>query len=590
VRSVTKLLLLLFISAATHAQTLTREAWSTYACEDLSDWIRRLPGMYPVDYGVAGAPIVFRPWGMHPWNVGVTRDGIPWNRVSDGLYDSNLDSPDELESLSLDYLGLDPMATLVMKTRELPADTPLTEISLREGYYGFGRVDFAHAQRFTPRMTVEGRGRLFWYDGLRFEISKSRFYNMSGKLRYAFSDAWQGSFEYGGANADAQSPHIYRPSPNVIQRPQEYSEREYGTLRLKRQAQKTSLEFGMHARQDRMTRDVLFGMREQFWYGYAEGRVHNAVSSLGTKVSIEKADMTFPGQARVRYFEPRVEMNGNLDLVGLELAAGGYASKSREEFENSPSEDYIDSWGYGHIGTPSLATFRGVVNLSGGAQKTPVFWRTASYSVTDYPLFVSDLLTNLAQRFEGQGHDVTIEALNWRAGLETKTSSRQAGVYWFEHRGDDGAFHDFGEFVSFDKSVSTDRQSGLQLDGTTALLGPLSMQTMSSLQLDPEDISRATELRSFTRLNFSKDFFKAPLHVSSYVAYEHIGRHDAVSEFGKATLGPAHLVHFRVEGTIEGVTLIWGAENLTGQHYEYLPGYMLIRKEEYFGLKWTLKL
>ncbi len=218
-RRISRILFLLLCVLTVNAQTLTRDAWFTYAYEDMSDWIRRLPGMYPVDYGVAGAPIVFRPWGMHPWLVGVSRDGIPWNRVSDGLYDSNLDSPDELESLSLDYLGLDPLATLVMKTRELPADTPLTEISLREGYYGFGRVDFAHAQRFTPRMNVEGRGRLWWYDGLRFEISKSRFYNMSGKLRYVFSDVWQGSFEYGGANVDAQSPYIYRPEPNVIQTP-----------------------------------------------------------------------------------------------------------------------------------------------------------------------------------------------------------------------------------------------------------------------------------------------------------------------------------------------------------------------------------
>ncbi len=143
---------------------------------------------------------------------------------------------------------------------------------------------------------------------------------------------------------------------------------------------------------------------------------------------------------------------------------------------------------------------------------------------------------------------------------------------------------------SLDVSTDLNSRAVFNLDGKRQLLIPLSMQTMSSMQLDPEDFSRATELRSFTRLNFSKNFFKAPLHVSSYVAYEHIGRHDAVSEFGRATLGPTHLMHFRIEGTIEGVTLIWGAENLTGQHYEYLPGYMLIRKEEYFGLKWTLRL
>ncbi|MBL0060300.1 MAG: hypothetical protein IPP40_02090 [bacterium] len=116
------------------------------------------------------------------------------------------------------------------------------------------------------------------------------------------------------------------------------------------------------------------------------------------------------------------------------------------------------------------------------------------------------------------------------------------------------------------------------------------MQSWSSIQCDKNGLSRALDTRSLSRLIYSQDFFKAPLHVDSYVAYELIGRHRAESDYGSKVLGPAHLVHFRIEGTIEGVTLIWGTENLTGQHYEYLPGYMLIRKEEYFGLKWTLKL
>lgn len=123
-----------------------------------------------------------------------------------------------------------------------------------------------------------------------------------------------------------------------------------------------------------------------------------------------------------------------------------------------------------------------------------------------------------------------------------------------------------------------------------ALLPMLRLQSQTSIAVDIDEISRALDTRSYSRLLFTKDYFKAPLRITSYVAYEHIGKHRAESDIREEVIGPAHLVHFRVEAGIHGVTMVWGLENLTGQHYEYLPGYMLIRKEEYFGVKWTLKL
>ncbi|MBL0060298.1 MAG: hypothetical protein IPP40_02080 [bacterium] len=218
------------------AQELTYERMSVYAYEDMSDWLRLFPGMYPMDYGVAGVPVVFRPWGLNPWYVGVVRDGIPWNRVSDGLYDSNLDSPEGMKSVAFSTDGFDPLGTVRLTSRSLPTDSATTEVRLREGYYGFGRVDFAHAQKLSDRVTAEGRGRLFWYDGLRASgsqtYSKARFYSLSGKLDFAIDERWRSKLEYGGSNVDAQSP---TPAfvDTVATRPQIYSEREYGTARLR---------------------------------------------------------------------------------------------------------------------------------------------------------------------------------------------------------------------------------------------------------------------------------------------------------------------------------------------------------------------
>lgn len=123
-----------------------------------------------------------------------------------------------------------------------------------------------------------------------------------------------------------------------------------------------------------------------------------------------------------------------------------------------------------------------------------------------------------------------------------------------------------------------------------ALTYSFRFQSWSSVECDKNGFSRALDTRTFSRVLFARDFFKSPLHIESYVAYELLGRRRVMSDIRDEVIGPAHLLHLRIEATIEGVTLIWGAENLTGQHYEYLPGYLMIRKEEYFGLKWTLKL
>ena len=61
--------------------------------------------MYPMDYGTLGAPMVFRPWNMNPWQIQVEKDGILQNGSSDGLYNSNLQPVIELDSIRYDFLS-----------------------------------------------------------------------------------------------------------------------------------------------------------------------------------------------------------------------------------------------------------------------------------------------------------------------------------------------------------------------------------------------------------------------------------------------------------------------------------------------------
>ena len=89
---------------------------------------------------------------------------------------------------------------------------------------------------------------------------------------------------------------------------------------------------------------------------------------------------------------------------------------------------------------------------------------------------------------------------------------------------------------------------------------------------------------------FERSFFTAPLIIRSHISYEYIGPRVGYSERGIIQLHPANLIGFRLSGTIHGVTLIWGTENLFKQHYQLVPGYNMISKEEYIAVIWRLLL
>lgn len=589
------LLLIAAMFCTARAQVLTHDRMSTMAYEDLSDWIRRLPGLYPMDYGVAGAPVIFRPWNTQPWMLGAQRDGIPWNRVSDGLYDSNLDSPEGIESIGLRFDGLSPMGTLDIRGRSLPNDSATTEVVLREGYYGFGRVDFAHAQKFSDKLSAEGRGRLFWYDGLRFETSKSRFYNLSGKLNAKLSEKWNGSLEYGGSDVDAQAPVAFKVD-EIFRRPQIYSEREYGTAKLNRNGDVFDVEFGLHARQDRENRDPYFGLREKFWYGYAEGKYAKGQTEASVRIAGELADFVFPGVDQTSENAIVVNASAHHDFKFLDARA---RLLRRTKTENArafkTNLDDPDESIWASVESKKFAGLSAVAEASKGRKSAPQFWLYANYPTYYRDILVDDRFADSTyygghwQGFEARYEQDEFYVLS--GGLNFSHGSTNAQVRWTRldtgpNRflvSNDTLFYYMGDH-------GKNPWQGPSLDCDVALTKSFRLQSTSFISVDINGLGRAIDTRSFSRLLFNRDFFKSPLHITSYIAHEMIGNHDAVSEYEAHNVGPTHMLHFRVEGTIEGVTLIWGVENLTGQHYQYLPGFTMISKEEYFGMRWILKL
>ncbi len=592
-----RIMVLFVVSVPLYSQVMTMDAWRSYAYEDMSDWMRRLPGMFPMDYGVAGAPVVFRPWGFNPWYVGVERDGIPWHRISDGLYESNLDSPEELESVAFVVDGLDPLGTLKLTGRSMPVDSPRTEFLVREGYYGFGRVDFAHAQSFSPRFSAEGRGRLFWYNGLREGISKAKSYKLCGALYYKLNPNWKAIFEYGGSNTEAQSPQVLRPAPNQIVRPKIYGEREHGTFRMRGIRDGSRLEFGAHLRQDREERDKYFGLWEQYFYGYVDASKGAGSSDVGFRLAYERARFSYPGEVNLAEEDVSLYGRGSIQSgIGSLNARMLYRKDLNDDGARDKLDESQDDLSVAaEIATPRILKLAIYGSGLSGKKSVPRYWKHARFNIEERGLLIDDVFAR--GRFFG-GELPQSEA---KRGYETALDFAEAGLDWTSNR---GRFRLGWRFATSSGYSFVQQNDTLYLDGESQrnrFEGPagscdiriaqyIRLQSLGEIVVDTKEKSRALDTRSYSRLVFSRSFFKSQLHLDSYAAYEHLGRRRATSDLRSEVVGPAHLVHFRIEGTIEGVTLIWGVENLTGQHYEYLPGYMMIRKEEYFGLRWTLVL
>ncbi|MCC6476218.1 hypothetical protein IT157_04110 [bacterium] len=352
----------------------------------------------------------------------------------------------------------------------------------------------------------------------------------------------------------------------------------------------------MHLRQDREIHDNYFRLREQMWYGFAEASITRGPWSGSAKLEYEHAEMDFPGVVGTESRRPGIQMSGSLkSLLGTTTAtvsAGNATESGSGAFKLDGIAD--GKLNLGHS-TPRFMGFSVIGEYLVGQQVDPSFWRNASYATQNRPLFLAD----------GPVHDLHYGGpyTLWRSDYDpSKYEGGSGGLRWNHRSSTAGAKLNFFGVPQPHFAWSADTLHFINgssathnVPATTAycdltFINFLRFQSWSFVQLDNDDYSRAIDTRSYSRLLFEKDFLKAPLHVASFVAYEHIGRHDATSDLGSETLGPAHLMHVRVSATIQGVTLYWGVDNLTGQHYYYLPGYPMIAKEEYFGLKWTLTL
>ncbi len=581
------------------------DTW-TYSYEDISDFMRIYPGIYPLDYGTMGAPLVFRPWRLDPWTLDVRRDGIPQSRRYDGLFMANLQPVGELDTLRFDFLQGGGTGQFELATRRLPVDSPYTEFQIREGFYGYGTIDMAHAQRIYRSFTAELTGRLVWYNGFNLSqgslFGATREYRLRGRFGVDLGERWRTELTYGGANDNAELNYASALAGGDRFTQKLYEEREEGMLTLSRKDSfRTALDprVTVFLRQDREQWHGPFRAREQMSGAILEAHAALPRQGLTLRQQTTYTVMNFPGMPEALETALELKVNDSADVVAGSLDVwGGARWESLRLAATRTDEKLLADVGVRFESRP-VAGFA----LHGGSQYVeqtiPAAWRYGRYAVGDRPLLVSPLFADTGATFVG--------APVGEAGSADRYLKNMVGLRWqrFGARVDlqllsirksgnlETAFRRSAQqeiFLERVSRVNSDTPLGYYGEVAVPLRWGLRVESWGFMQATTASPSTDDYQRAFSRLYFERDFFKTPLIIRSHLSYEYLGQRTEFSDAGTATLPPAYLMGFRLSATIKGVTLMWGTENLLNQSYSLLPGYPRIGKEEYLQFIWRLWL
>ncbi len=548
----------------------------SYNVEDLSDILRLFPGMYPQDMGTIGAPLYFRPWNLWPSQMRYTLDGLPLERSYDGLWDPNLLPVSLIDSIvyrSLPTGGLFPGAAgrLDLVTRDMPVDSPYSEIRLREGYYKYGTVDFAHGQRVHKTLSLQVLGRLGWYDGMR-EQTASRLTRFRAKLSFRPAQNWKvdGIFWRGKSRTDSE-----------LREPGQTLERTEGQLALTMTDSATSafrptLRFFL--REDKERWGDTWQVRDLSGGALVSCHLKLPGQRLQTTGFGKFSELHLPADNTQNTHDIELTLADSIDIAGMfgiELGSGAHFGKEW----NSPAMRY-NARGYVPI-TKMLTAFAGYQMLE---QYPAPLWIYGGYPLAQRPLLITPALSNLADSLVGcLLEKETISKVE--AGLSAKLSRLNLSLSALKIE-TENRFEPWTSTYSPDASDNS--RWGGAFEGQLALTGGLSLDTRWSLLFtDENDSYELAENRGLSRLNFDRRFFEAPLHVRASLSHLYLGKRTAFSHLGLQEYDPSHLFGIRISARIGGFRLFWGTENIGAKRYEYVPGYLMIRKEEYWGFAWT---
>ena len=552
--------------------TLKREDWERAHYQDTADIMRLLPGYYHYDLALPGQPqYLFSNGGMQESVL----FGMPMNSYFDGGFDYLLASAGYLSEMNI-YPGagrglVDADGIVEFVPEVIDPEMPYSRIDYRDGYYGFGVVDFTFAQRLREQYGFQLGGRVSEFNG-RFANSDQSGEQFRSTAYWYRPDYWNVQFTYLNHHNKAGITHSYDRRAFV---------RNDFFLIAKKAGEESSTDFTLHYynteddflyKPDPIERAVRFKASQRReaagfslrpsifadWYWVEAGGFSETQPSLSASLEANKEiTVTFSNYSAVK-LDYRDEFLFNLSTVfdyQVNSRLGFASSASRSGKFPAPLYRVYDLTASDIFrpGSPAWA-------LSPGMQIEPNYNLKAE-------------LTDMV--------DFNIEYF-FRPGITLKTGA------FYKIQENPVALQPAGQPDTFTWYNASDNTIwGVNNLFETQRFYHIGMRAQWTYH-HPELLTDfIPQNQGVLIVDYRNLFYEDELDFTAEIHGVYLSPRKGYAGGIYSQLEGVDVWGIRFKFMIKDFTLFWGNENIFAQQYEIIPGYKMIHREEVWGVHWV---
>lgn|GEM_PF-1504989 len=557
-------------SPQTSSDSLSPSVWNKTYYQDAADIFRLIPGFYHYDLALPGQPEYLFCRQAQPE---VTVFGLPQNSALTGSYDFLQLSPRYYQSIEF-HRGFDggvissPGVISLIPERNEP-DRPYSRVDYRDGYYGFGAADFIFAQRVAQEITLQAGGRVSEFNG-RYPNSKQHGEKFHGALFWNKPDGWKYRFIYLSHRNRAEITHTY--DRRLLARQDLFITAENSWENpLYIAAQFYTMEDDYYQKPDALEQGYQIKLSQKRLWG--ETKIEPSFLLNWYSVHLSGfAENQAAATAAVQTNKQLSPALSNSSALSLEA--------NRDFLLNGAS-----SFQYRWSNTISTAL------TAARSQKSPApLYRVYNLNSSQYFLPYSPMWTLPPSSDIDPNYDLvpeTVKSLDLTGSFEWNEILRfKSGVFyqnWQNRIGLQPLLSGPWQWVNLNDEQLTGAETGIEFGVWKGFAG-----RMNWTYQKPETMSNFVPRHwGFITASWNRQFYQGDLDFTVEIHGAYIGPRSGVIEGNIYTMSDDNVWGVMFFYKIGDFTLFWGNENIFSRQYELVPGYMMIHREEVWGVNWV---
>jgi hypothetical protein len=553
------------------AVTLDERRLTEMDHEEFSDWIAVMPGFYPLDRAVLGAPSYGQIPGLSSAYLRLSFRGRGLQDHLLGAPELNWIPPEALSRIVYEPFSLSSQgASIDAVLRTMETVPPTSRIATRDGYYGLGTVDFDFGQKIAPDLVLNGGGRVATYGG-RFSNSEGYGLNLRSEVTFKASAALAG---WGGVMQNKSNAEV------------PFSAVSYN--------------------RDRYDGDIAVIWKSHYIGVY--GVQQRASYGGGDRDGWDELGAVYRRKMQWQDFVCSLDLNAAIArwrLKGMDWSSTSFGSAAADIHWLREDVLRVDSHiGMGlsddfdperHLGLRVRRLLFKSVEFAAGVtqhQRAPSRFETsADFAPAEHflPYDAAFLLYPTADiKGKTDLRNETCTTVFVGPALNAPALTATLSGFWLRLK----------DPVQWRLEDNLLRPWNATPQETLGLLGWISIRPKewaeaglsgSFAQADGNDKSLFPEFIGHAWMEFNQPAFQEELILRLRIWSDYWGRRDFPTAADWREVGDNLTLNARISAELLGVHLYWGVNNILREEYELYPGYPMMHKEEVWGVSWNFQ-